>query len=56
MPDVLHVVVVLEHVYHFLHVLDVALVGEGDVGLRHHLGLGAEQLIAVAGEVLGYNL
>ena len=51
MPDVLDVVVILEHVEHLLHALDVALVGELYIGLRDHLDLGGEQLVAVAREV-----
>ena len=47
MPDVLHVVVVLQHVDELGHVLQVALGGEADVVLRHHLHLGAGEGVAL---------
>ena len=47
MPDVLDIVVVLEHVEHLLHVLDVVLVGQLDVAvLGQHLDLCGEKLVA----------
>ena len=36
MPNVLDVVVVLQHVDELLHVLQVALTGQSDVILGHH--------------------
>ena len=33
MPDVLDIVVVLQHINELLHILQVALIGEGDVVL-----------------------
>ena len=37
MVHVLDVVVILEHVDEFLHVLDIGLVGQSDVVLGNHL-------------------
>ena len=45
--DVLHVVVVLHHVDELFHVLDVPLVGEGNIVLGHHLHLGGGEHIAL---------
>ena len=45
MPDVLHVVAVLQHVDELVHVLHVALVGERDVILRHHLDVGVDEAV-----------
>ena len=47
MPDVLHVVAVLQHVDELVHVLHVALVGERDVILRHHLDVGVDEGITL---------
>ena len=44
-PDILHIVVVFEHLEHLGHVLDVALVGQGNVALRNHFDLGGEKMI-----------
>ena len=33
MPDVLDIVIVLQHIDELLHILQVALIGEGDVVL-----------------------
>ena len=41
MPDVLHVVVVLQQVDEFLHILQILLAGEGDVILGNHFHLRA---------------
>ena len=50
-PDVLHVVVILEHVEHLLHVLDIVLVREFDVAvLGQHFDLGGEKLLALRGQ------
>lgn len=46
-PDVLHVLVILQHVDELVHALDVVLAGHGDVILRHHLDLGAFEGIAL---------
>ena len=44
--DVLHVVVILEHVDHLGHVLDIVLGGELDVAvLGDHLSLCGEELV-----------
>lgn len=43
MPDVLHIVVVLQHVDELLHVFHIALAGELDVILGDHLHLGADE-------------
>ena len=44
-PHVLDVFVVLEHVEHLLHVLDIVLIGELDVAvLRQHLDLYKEEI------------
>ena len=44
--DVLNVVVILEHIDHLGHVLDIVLVGELDVAiLGNHLGLSGEELV-----------
>ena len=47
MPDVLHVVVVLQHVDELGHVLQVALAAEVDVVLGHHLHLGADEGVSL---------
>ena len=47
MPDVLHVVVVLQEVDETLHILEIALGGKGDVGLGDHLDLGAGEAVAL---------
>ena len=54
-PHVLDVFVVLEHVEHLLEILNVALIGELDGVLRHHLHLRAQQLIAVVRERLSHR-
>ena len=46
-PDVLHVVAVLQHVDELVHVLHVALVGERDVILRHHLDVGVNKAVSL---------
>ena len=46
-PDVLHIVRILQHVDELLHVLHVALVGERDVVLRHHLDVSVDKGIAL---------
>ena len=46
-PDVLHVVVVLQEVDETLHVVDIALGGEGHVILRHHLDVSVDEGIAL---------
>ena len=60
MPHVLHVVVVLQEVQHLLHFDDGVLVGDGGVGIGHHLHVGGDELVALlfqvlpdAGEVVG---
>ena len=47
-PDVLHVVAVLQHVDELVHVLHVALVGERDVILRHHLDVGVDEAVPLS--------
>ena len=47
MPDVLDVVVVLQHVDELGHVLQVALAAEVDVVLGHHLHLGADEGVSL---------
>ena len=48
MPDILDIVVILEHVYHLGHVLDIVLIGELDVAvLGKHLSLSGEKLITL---------
>ena len=44
-PDVLHVVRILQHVDELLHVLHIALVREGDVVLGHHLDVGVDEAV-----------
>jgi len=51
-PDVLDILVIVEHLEHLGHVLDIALVGEGDVVLRNHLHLRGKQTV-FGGERLG---
>ena len=46
-PDVLNVVVVLQHVDELGHVLDITLIGQGDVVLRNHLDFGAGKGVAL---------
>ena len=46
-PDVLHVIVVLQHVDELGHVLQVALAAEVDVVLGHHLHLGADEGVSL---------
>ena len=47
MPDVLDIVIILEHIQHLLHVLDVVLIGELDIAiLGQHLHLSGKELIA----------
>ena len=45
MPDVLDVVVVLQHVDELLHVLHIALGGQGDVVLGNHLDVGVDEAV-----------
>ena len=46
MVDVLNVVIILEHVDHLGHVLDIILIGELDVAvLGDHLSLSGEELV-----------
>ena len=47
-PDVLYVVVVLQHVDELLHVLDVLFVGELDIVLGDHLHVGLQEGVALA--------
>ena len=46
--DVLDVVIVLEHVDELLHVLDVGLIGQGDIVLGNHLHTGLQEGVALA--------
>ena len=45
MPDVLDIVIVLQHINELLHILQVALIGEGDVVLGHHGNVGGKERI-----------
>ena len=45
MPDVLHVVGILQHVDELLHVLHVAFAAEGDVVLGHHLDVRVDKAV-----------
>ena len=47
MPDVLDIVVVLQHINELLHILQVALIREGDVVLGHHGDIGREEGVAL---------
>ena len=47
MPDVLDIVIVLQHINELLHILQVALIGEGDVVLGHHGDVGGEEGVAL---------
>ena len=44
-PDVLHVVRILQHVDELLHVLHIALGGQGDVVLGNHLDVGVDEAV-----------
>ena len=46
-PDVLDIVRILQHVDELVHVLHVALVGERDVILRHHLDVGVDEAVSL---------
>ena len=55
-PDILHVVVVFEHVQHLLHVLDVFFAGQLDGAvLRQHLNLSAQQRVALCGQSFSHG-
>ena len=47
MPDVLHVLVILQHIQELGHAADIVLAGHGDVVLRNHLDLRAGEGIAL---------
>ena len=47
MPDILHVVGILQHVDELLHVLHVALGGQSDVILGHHLDVGVDEAVSL---------
>ena len=47
MPDILHVVGILQHVDELLHVLHVAFAAEGDVVLRHHLDVRVDKAVSL---------
>ena len=54
MPDVLDIFVIVEHLEHLGHVLDIPLVGEGDVVLRDHFDLCGEQVV-LGGKRFGHS-
>ena len=45
MPNVLHIVRILQHVDELLHVLHIALGGQGDVVLGNHLDVGVDEAV-----------
>ena len=54
MPDVLDIVVILKHVEHLLHVLDIVLIGQLDIAvLGDHFDLCGKKLIPGGGERIG---
>ena len=54
MPDILHVVVILESVKEALHVVGGILIGQGRVGTRHHFNLGADKLVALSFQIFAH--
>ena len=56
MPDVLDIVIVLQHIDELLHILQVALIGEGDVVLGHHGDVGGEEGVALVLQRLDHSV
>ena len=56
MPDVLDIVIVLQHINELLHILQVALIGEGDVVLGHHGNVGGKERIALILQRLDHRI
>ena len=56
MPDVLHILVVLEHFEHLVHVLNFVLRHEPNVVLGNHLHLRGKELVALLFKLGSYGL
>ena len=56
MPDVLDIVIVLQHINELLHILQVALIREGDVVLGHHGNVGGKERIALILQRLDHRI
>ena len=56
MPDVLHIVIVIEEVQHLFHVGDVLFLLQLLVILGDHLDLGGGEMVALGGEGVGHGV